>query len=614
MASETNGHTVEEKYWAFISYSHADEIWGQWLCQAVETYRMPRALVGKPSRDGTVPRRLFPVFRDREELPISADLGANLKIALESSRYLVVICSPSAAKSSWVNEEIRYFKSTRTEERVLCLVVAGEPNAADKPHLHQQECFPDAVRFQVGADGALTNRRTEPLAADARRKGDGKRNAKLKTIATLAGVNYDDLKQRDKRRRFWQKIRFASLIFALTAFVVLLVQFEEHQKKDQANNAMIQKYVEAGEDRMKSGKNLQAAVYFSAAYKRLENVSAMTELLQKGLLDCSKAVLAKQILKLEGHKHWVSSAAFSNDGQNLFTASWDKTIRLWNTETGVSRIVAQSLGKLLSVNLSPDGTFIVGGCWNGYAYVWDLEGHLVATLDGHRGKVNYAAFSPDGQRILTASDDFTARIWSKDGKPLLTLKDHTDSVKSAVYSPDGKTILTAGFDGTAKIWDSVTGQLLRTIAAAKEGQTELNFAAFSPDGKRLATVGLGSEVIIWDLEGQKLGGFRFYHGRVNYVQFDHSGTLLVAASDEDNAKVWDTAHAQLWMSLERHKGRVLSAIFSLHDNRLVTAGDDRTVRIWDTHLRKGNFPEIVTTIEKESPWKIVDGQLQEQQQ
>jgi hypothetical protein len=614
MASETNGHTVEEKYWAFISYSHADEIWGQWLCQAVETYRVPRALVGKPSRDGTVPRRLFPVFRDREELPISADLGANLKIALESSRYLVVICSPSAAKSSWVNEEIRYFKSTRTEERVLCLVVAGEPNAADKPHLHQQECFPDAVRFQVGADGALTNRRTEPLAADARRKGDGKRNAKLKTIATLAGVNYDDLKQRDKRRRFWQKIRFASLIFALTAFVVLLVQFEEHQKKDQANNAMIQKYVEAGEDRMKSGKNLQAAVYFSAAYKRLENVSAMTELLQKGLLDCSKAVLAKQILKLEGHKHWVSSAAFSNDGQNLFTASWDKTIRLWNTETGVSRIVAQSLGKLLSVNLSPDGTFIVGGCWNGYAYVWDLEGHLVATLDGHRGKVNYAAFSPDGQRILTASDDFTARIWSKDGKPLLTLKDHTDSVKSAVYSPDGKTILTAGFDGTAKIWDSVTGQLLRTIAAAKEGQTELNFAAFSPDGKRLATVGLGSEVIIWDLEGQKLGGFRFYHGRVNYVQFDHSGTLLVAASDEDNAKVWDTAHAQLWMSLERHKGRVLSAIFSLHDNRLVTAGDDRTVRIWDTHLRKGNFPEIVTTIEKESPWKIVDGQLQEQQQ
>jgi hypothetical protein len=487
--------------------------------------------------------------------------------------------------------------------------VAGEPNTADKPHLQEEECFPEALRFRIGVDGALTGARTEPMAADARKGRDGRTNAKLKTIAGLAGVTFDDLKHRDQKRRFWQRLRLGSLIVLLTAFVTGLINFEEQQKDEQATNAIIQRHVEAGQDRLRNGKYLQAAVYFAAAYKRQKDVSAKTELLQKGLIECSKAALAKQILILKGHTDWVSSAAFSNDGQKLVTGSWDKTIRLWNVNTGTSRVVAQSVGKVLSVNISPDGTRIVGGCWNGYAYIWDFDGHLVATLDGHRGRVNYATFSPDGKRVVTASDDYSARVWLTDGKPLFTMKEHTDSVKSAVYSPDGMTILTAGFDGTAKIWDSSSGQLLRTIVAAKEGQTALNFAAFSPDGRRVATVGLTSEAIIWDLDGRRVGGFGCLRGRLNHVQFDHSGTLLVTSSDEDNVKVWNTTVSQLWMSLERHKGRVLSAVFSPDDSRLITTGDDRTARLWETGLRKENFSELVTTIEKESPWNLVDGQL-----
>jgi hypothetical protein len=613
MASQTIGHAVEYKYWAFISYSHADDSWGRWLHQALETYRLPRSLVGKPSRDGIVPRRLLPIFRDREELPISADLGANLKNVLESSRYLIVICSPSAAKSRWVNEEIRFFKSSRTEERVLCFIVAGEPNAADKPHFQQEECLPDSVRFRIGVDGTLTDVRTEPLAADARKQGDGKTNAKLKTIAGLAGVNFDDLKHRERRRRFWQRVRLGSLIAALTAFIIVLVQVEEKRMNDQKTNEEIQKYAEAGQDRLDNGRYLQAAVFFAAAYRLQEGVSAMTEQLQKGLIECSKAALAKQILIMNGHADWVTSAAFSNDGQHLVTASWDKTIRLWNLNTGASKVIAQSVGKMASVNLSPDGTRIVGGCWDGYAYVWELDGKLLATLDGHRGRVVYAAFSPDGKRIVTASEDATAREWSTDGKPLFIIKGHTDSVKSAVYSPDGSSILTAGFDGTAKIWDSSSGQLLRTIDAAKEGQKSLNFAAFSPDGKRIATVGLSPEVIIWDLDGQRVGRLSAHAKRINYVQFDHSGTLLVTASDEDNVKVWDLPHGQLSMSLDRHKGNLaLSAVFNPDDSRLVTTGSDHTARLWDARLRKENFSELVTTIEKESPWKIVGGQIKEQ--
>jgi outer membrane protein assembly factor BamB len=191
------------KYWAFISYSHVDRKWGDWLHRALETYRPPRGLIGKPGRDGVVRRKNPPIFRDREELPSSANLSDNINEALRESRYLIVICSPHAAISRWVNEEIIHFKSLGREDRVLCLIVEGEPNATDKPESGKLECFPPAIRFHVSPEGELTDQHTEPIAADAREEGDGKRNAKLKLAAGLLGVKYNDLKQREK----WRALR-----------------------------------------------------------------------------------------------------------------------------------------------------------------------------------------------------------------------------------------------------------------------------------------------------------------------------------------------------------------------------------------------------------------------
>lgn len=79
---------ADYKYWAFISYSHQDKGWGDWLHKALESYRVPAKLVGRASRDGVVPRKLFQVFRDREELPTSSSLGDNLDQALRQSRYI----------------------------------------------------------------------------------------------------------------------------------------------------------------------------------------------------------------------------------------------------------------------------------------------------------------------------------------------------------------------------------------------------------------------------------------------------------------------------------------------------------------------------------------------
>jgi len=89
----------EYKYFAFISYSHADEAVCRWLHSALETYRVPRRLVGRATEFGPVPPRLVPVFRDRDELTGAADLGSKVTAALEASQHLIVICSPAAARS-----------------------------------------------------------------------------------------------------------------------------------------------------------------------------------------------------------------------------------------------------------------------------------------------------------------------------------------------------------------------------------------------------------------------------------------------------------------------------------------------------------------------------------
>jgi len=198
------------KYWAFISYSHRDEPWARWLHRAIETYRVPDRLVGKTTRDGIVPKRLFPVFRDRDELPASSDLSISIVDALKQSRFLIVICSRGAAASRWVNEEIKTFKALAGEDRVLCLVVDGEPNASDNPAFAQHECFPPAVRYRVSNEGSLEQERAEPLAADARPRKDGRSAAKLKLLSGLLGIGLDELKLREReRRRAGQRLSFS---------------------------------------------------------------------------------------------------------------------------------------------------------------------------------------------------------------------------------------------------------------------------------------------------------------------------------------------------------------------------------------------------------------------
>jgi tetratricopeptide (TPR) repeat protein len=191
----------EFKYRAFISYSHSDEGWAKWLHKSLETYRVPKHLVGTQTAFGPVPERLAPVFRDRDELATATNLGETLTRALEQSAFQVVICSPAAARSRWVNEEILAFKRLGREHRIFCLIVAGEPGASAAAATADQECFPNALIYKMGEDGQLTETRGEPIAADARPKKDSKQDVRLKLVAGMLGVGLDELKQREAQRR-----------------------------------------------------------------------------------------------------------------------------------------------------------------------------------------------------------------------------------------------------------------------------------------------------------------------------------------------------------------------------------------------------------------------------
>jgi tetratricopeptide (TPR) repeat protein len=186
---------------AFLSYSHHDSEVAGWLHDALEEFQVPKRLVGTLTDQGAVPKRLTPIFRDRHELAAAGDLGEEIEEAIAGSRFLIVLCSPHAAQSRWIDEEIACFKKMHREDRILAAIIDGEPFASDMEGRAAQECFPPALRVHYDRRGRPTAQRAEPIAADLRPSGDGRHTGLLKLVAGLLGVGLDDLVQREERRR-----------------------------------------------------------------------------------------------------------------------------------------------------------------------------------------------------------------------------------------------------------------------------------------------------------------------------------------------------------------------------------------------------------------------------
>lgn len=210
------------RYRAFISYSHRDEKLAQRLHRRLETFVVPRALRGMRPDGSRINTRIGAIFRDRDELASAGSLSRSIEQALDDSAALIVVCSPAAVASRWVDEEIAYYRRRHAERPVFAFVVDGEPGV-DPRSDPAQAAFPaNLARADVDdPDGPLG----EPVAADARAQGDGFAQAFLKLVAGLLGLRYDQLRQREQRRRQqrWTAIAGLASILAI-AFAVLALQ------------------------------------------------------------------------------------------------------------------------------------------------------------------------------------------------------------------------------------------------------------------------------------------------------------------------------------------------------------------------------------------------------
>ncbi|WP_310476847.1 toll/interleukin-1 receptor domain-containing protein [Sandarakinorhabdus sp.] len=197
--------TSTPRYSVFLSYNRGDGKAAQRIQRWLETYRLPRRLRGGGAAFVDDGRRLRPVFRDIDEMRVAPDIDSAVIEAIGASAYLVVLCSPAAAKSEWVGREIEMFRARHGDDHILPLLLEGTPETS----------FPPALLHR--ADG----RPLVPLAADI--PGEGQRLALLKLVAVMAGVAMGVLVQRDAQRRMQQIIGLAALAIAVMAVVLVLV-------------------------------------------------------------------------------------------------------------------------------------------------------------------------------------------------------------------------------------------------------------------------------------------------------------------------------------------------------------------------------------------------------
>jgi WD40 repeat protein/serine/threonine protein kinase len=296
-----------------------------------------------------------------------------------------------------------------------------------------------------------------------------------------------------------------------------------------------------------------------------------------------------ELFTLRGHGASVQAVAFSPDGRQLVTGSYDDTgkargnAKLWDVTTGKELVTFKGYnGGILSAAFSPDGQRVAVSGWDDTAKVWEAAtGKELVTLKGHHIQVWAVAFSRDGQRLVTGGDK-AIKVWdATTGKEVLSLKT-SGGVPSVTFSPDGRRLVTGSWGRAAQVWDAVTGQEQLTLNGHAGA---VRSVAISPDGQRVVTGSYDQTAKVWDaVTGQELLTLRGHSGEIPSVAYSPDGRRIVTGSHDQTAKVWDAVTGQELLTLKGHTRFVRAVAFSPDGRRIVTGSADNTTKIWDADL------------------------------
>lgn len=617
--------SLRHRYWAFISYSHADEDWAKWLHKALESYRVPARLVGRAHPDGPIPKRLIPIFRDREELPSSHELGAVINRALHDSRYLIVICSPRSAQSRWVEEEIRTFKRLGRENRVLALIVDGEPHAADPA----QECFPTALKVRMDGGGGI-----EPIAADARPSADHKHGARLKLIAGLLGVGYDELVQRERQRQRWLMLGQAATALAIGTSLFAVWQWQAQRWADEASALRRNALIELGRRELVAGAQARAAAYLSAA-QQLGADSPGLRLMLGNAMRAADALKPYRIAPLATQGYVAVDA--SPDGRWLaMRLSGEDQVRLWDARRGepISSLPAKR-GQTIALRFSADSRWLAlssqpdfGTIVGAETVIWEFPGGrerlraaghfsgpselvinsaaeevLLATIDGlslHRledGDVRWrlpqpamvgSAFTAEGYVLVGEADGTLSWRSAEDGRELRRVRVSPEPQSHVPVPVSDGRVLTVPERGTLKLF-SAEGELLDALCGHSARAIVVNR---NIELDRVATQGHDG-VRLWSLApaGALLSVPHLDRGGGN-PGMDSLGSYFVSPEAGNAASLWNVETRSIDAQLDAHATGMWLARFVDEDQRIVTVGGDGSAYFWDVATLLGTAPSV----------------------
>jgi WD40 repeat protein len=308
-----------------------------------------------------------------------------------------------------------------------------------------------------------------------------------------------------------------------------------------------------------------------------------------------------------GHTDGLTAVAVMPSGKQALSASDDKTLMLWDIETGaVLRTFHGHLLAVSAVEVLPGGKYALSASGDRTLKLWEIEtGTALRTLRGHSSWVTAVALMPDGKHALSGSDDKTCKLWDLEtGTVLATFLGHAARVTAVAVMPGSKQIITASLDSTLNLWELETGAVVRTFYGHSLGVMAV---AVMPGGRHALSASLDSTLNLWDLEtGMILRTLEGHSNRVKAVVVLPGSKYALSASHDNTLKLWDVTTGKVLRTFEGHSDRVRAVAVIPGSNRALSASLDKTLRLWD--LETGAAPRTLKShLDRVSSVAVVPG-------